>query len=78
MIALKHKTILNKPRVTQVLQIKVNNFQKVFIQLMVNLNNFRKKVKKDNIQQIRQVMKRNILTESSIEISIPHSLNKCK
>jgi hypothetical protein len=35
-------------------------------------------VKKDNIQQIRQVMKRNILTESSIEISIPHSLNKCK
>jgi hypothetical protein len=78
MIALKHKTILSKPRVTQVLQIKVNNFQKVFIQLMVNLNNFRKKVKKDNIQQIRQVMKRNILTESSIEISIPHSLNKCK
>lgn len=63
MIALKHKTILSKPRVTQVLQIKVNNFQKVFIQLMVNLNNFRKKVKKDNIQQIRQVMKRNILTE---------------
>lgn len=78
MIALKHKTILSKPRVTQVLQIKVNNFQKVFIQLMVNLNNFRKKVKKDNIQQIRQVMKRNILTESSIEILIPHSLNKCK
>jgi len=78
MIALKHKTILGKPRVTLVLQIKVNNFQKVFIQLMVNLNNFRKKVKKDNIQQIRQVMKRNILTESSIEISIPHSLNKCK
>lgn len=68
MIALKHKTILSNPRVTQVLQIKVNNFQKVFIQLMVNLNNFRKKVKKDNIQQIRQVMKRNILTESSIEI----------
>ena len=68
MIALKHKTILSKPRVTQVLQIKVNNFQKVFIQLMVNLNNFRKKVKKDNIQQIRQVMKRNILTESSTEI----------
>lgn len=78
MIALKHKTILSKPRVTQVLQIKVNNFQKVFIQLMVNLNNFRKKVKKDNIQQIRQVMKRNILTESSIEILILHSLNKCK
>lgn len=63
MIALKHKTILSKLRVTQVLQIKVNNFQKVFIQLMVNLNNFRKKVKKDNIQQIRQVMKKNILTE---------------
>jgi hypothetical protein len=78
MIAPRRKTILSKPRVTQALQIKENNFQKVLIQLMVNLNNFRKKVKKDNIQQIKQVMKRNILTESSIEISIPHSLNKCK
>ena len=53
MIALKHKIILSKQKVMQGLQIKVNNYQKVFIQLRTNLNNFRNKVKKDNIQQIR-------------------------
>ena len=53
MIVLKHKIILRKTKVMQVLQIKVNNYQKVFIQLRINLNNFRKKVKKDIIQQIK-------------------------
>lgn len=78
MKALKHKITLTKPKVMQDLQIKVNNYQNYQYRLRINLNNFRKKVKKDNIQQIKRVMKRNIQTESSIEISILRSLNRCK
>lgn len=53
MIAFKHKIILSKLKVMQGLQIKVNSYQKVFIQLKINLNHFKKKVRKDNIQQIK-------------------------
>jgi hypothetical protein len=53
MIVLKHKIILSKPKVMRDLQIKVNSYQRVFIQLKINLNKFLKKVKKDNIQQIK-------------------------